>query len=82
MNIHKFFKYTFANRPQQKFSNTVGKSFLIDKACQVVNNKVAVILSETKVLFPEEETIVYYPGAINVCLKLLLNCLEMRIVSV
>ena len=83
VNINKFFQYKFQNQERgEGFSNTIGKCFLIDKACQVVNNKVAVILSEIKVLEPKYETIVLYPGAINYCLKLLLNCLEMRQVSV
>lgn len=83
VNINKFFQYKFVSSEgmRTEFSNEVGKCFLIDKACQVVNNKCAVILSEIKILFPEEETIVYYAGAVNFCLKLLLNCLEMRQVS-
>ena len=70
INIYTFFNYSFDNEPHQLCdTNKLSKCYLIDKACQILNNKVAVILSEIKILSQKEEPIVYYPGAINFCLK-------------
>ncbi len=44
------------------------KNLLVDYLTKKFSN-FAVILSEIKILSQKEETIVYYPGAINFCLK-------------